>query len=117
MRTQPVLAYSIAGVAVAIAIAVVTTSTLGLTGSPGAAQQTVAGTVVDVGTGMTTIETPLEQSAGAGGAMEYVYVDDPQSGYGEDDDEHEREEHEDDDGHDSGGIFGLFRGEHDHDGD
>ncbi len=122
MGKQPVLAYSIAGVAVAIAIAAVAASTLGLTGPTSAAEQTVAGTVagpaLEVAAASARVTAAQPDAANPGG-VEYVYVDEPQTGDDDDDDEREgreRERHDDDD-REHGGLFGLFRGEHDDDDD
>lgn len=122
MGKQPVLAYSIAGVAVAIAIAVVAASTLGLTGaSEQAVASTVAGPALEVPVASGQVPAAAPDAADAGG-VEYVYVDEPQTGYDDDDADHEREEdererHDDDDDHERGGLLGLFRGDHDDDDD
>jgi len=106
MGKQPVLAYSIAGVAVAIAIAVVASSTLGLTSVTGDSDQFVAGMAVDARAASVPVQSPGTQpgplAAGVNAAdVEYVYVDEPSAVYDEDDDDEE-----DDDEHERDGRKG-----------
>jgi hypothetical protein len=108
MRNQPTLAYSIAGITVAIAIAVVASSTLGLAKMTGDSSQPVAALAVDGGAAPVRVQAPAGQPRVVGaaadtnpGEVEYVYVDQPTAGYDDDDhddDEHDDDEHDDRDG-------------------
>ena len=103
MGKQPVLTYSIVGIAVAIAIAVITSSTLGLTSVSGDSERSVAGFAIEPGAASAPVQVPAAQpgvvdARSNGGDVEYVYVDEPEAAYiedeHEDDDEHERDERE-----------------------
>lgn len=120
MGKQPVLAYSVAGVAVAIAIAVVSATTLGLAGATGgedAPVQFISSSASVPFESIESIEQPGTVATGDG-AVEYVYVDEPQAGYDEDeDDEHERVHDGDDDHDDEDDHHEQSRGDHDDDDD
>ncbi len=112
MGKQSVLAYSIAGIAVAVAIIAVAASSLGLADASGdtSAQTVVVGQPVGTGSGDAVA---LPDGSLTADGVEYVYVDEP-SPLGYDDDDHdddEGDEHED-----RSGIFGWLTGK-DHDDD
>ncbi|TAK73755.1 MAG: hypothetical protein EPO16_12065 [Dehalococcoidia bacterium] len=103
MGKQPVLAYSIAGIAVAVAITVVAASTFGLTAASGEQGQLapVAATTAPVGgplptRGVLPATSPAARpgaNAPDGQGVEYLYVDEPQAARRHGDDDDEREEH------------------------
>lgn len=113
MGKQSVLAYSVAGVAVAIAIAVVSATTLGLAGATGSEGAPVEFVSDSASLPFESIDRSGNAIPGAD-AVEYVYVDEPGVEYDDDDDdeqEHDRGHNDNDDDDD------RSRGDHDDDDD